>query len=136
MSEPIVKAPRITAYTLHFEQYSITPSQLWFGRYRSLSYLAVHLYGQLTQRLKLAYENGWVNENGEIFIKIKRSRMAFILHANKDTLRKAYEQLEDIDLIEISRKGQHEIDEIYIKLPIKEELTEEELKNSDLSIID
>ena len=134
MSEPIVHEPRVTVYTLHFEQYSIIPSQLWFGRYRSLSYLAVCLYAQLTQRLKLAYENGWVNENGEIFIKVKRRRMAFILHANKDTLRKAYEQLEDIDLIEIDHKGQHEIDEIYIKLPVKEALTEEELEQSDLTI--
>ena len=134
MSEPIVKAPRITAYTLHFEQYSMTPSQLWFGRYRSLSYLAIHLYGQLTQRLKLAYEKGWVNEQGEIYIKVKRSAMAFYLHATLPTLRKAYEQLEEIDLIEIDRKGSNEIDEIYIKLPVKEALTTEELIKSDLTV--
>ena len=134
MSEQNVKAPRITSYTLHYDQYSMIPDAFWFGRYRSLSYLAVLLYGQLTKRLKLAYENGWYNDKNEIYVQLKRSEMAHILHANKDSLRKAYLQLEELDLIEIDRQGQHEIDKIYIKLPIREEATKEELKLSDLTI--
>ncbi len=134
MSEPIVKAPRITSYTLHYDQYSMIPDAFWFGRYRSLSYLAVLLYGQLTKRLKLAYENGWYNEKHEIYIKVKRTKMANILHANRDTLRKAYAQLEELDLIEIDKKGQHEIDEIYVKAPVNEPLTPEELDLCDLTI--
>lgn len=134
MSEQNVKAPRITSYTLHYDQYSMIPDAFWFGRYRSLSYLAVLLYGQLTKRLKLAYENGWYNEKHEIYVKVKRTKMANILHANRDTLRKAYAQLEELDLIEIDKKGQHEIDEIYVKAPVNEPLTPEELDLCDLTI--
>lgn len=134
MSTTIVKTPRVTTHTLHYDQYSQIPDALWFGRYRSLSYLAVCLYGQLTQRLKLAYESGWYNKAGELFIRVKRSAMAYYLHATLPTLRKAYAQLEELDLIDIDKKGQHEIDEIYIKLPIKEKLSEEERTLSDLTI--
>ena len=130
------KGTRITAHNFHFESYSILPDVLFFGKYRVLSDKAKLLYCKLSQRVRVALELGWLNERGEVYIKVKRATMKYILNTSNQTLQNAYTQLEEIGLIDIHKGAKNTIDEVYILLPDKIELTAEEVELSDERILD
>lgn len=122
---------RFTAHNLYLDSFIQVPRALRFGKYRALNNDDRMLYGELYAKLNVAQVNGWFNSQGEYYVKVRRSTMAHMLGLSPSTLRRCYARLEEIGLIDINHIGQHNIDEVYPKLPIKVELTAEEVAKLD-----
>ena len=122
---------RITAKNFSLDSFIQVPRVLRFGKYRALNNDDRMLYGELFSKLNISQVNGWVNAQGEYYVKVKRTTMEYMLGLSPVTLRKCYKRLEEIGLIDVNRIGQRNIDEVYPKLPVRVELTAEEIEKSD-----
>lgn len=94
-------------------KYYQLPKMLFKGKYRGLSNNARVIYAFILDRLSLSMRNKWVNKKGEIYVKLRRKQIMYLLDINKDTVAKNMQELVKyglIDEIQI-RKGQ--ANEIY-----------------------
>ena len=103
---------------------------LSFGKYRKnkLNSTGIILYGKLYQYLHSSVEKGYINTNRDnaLYVKERQEDIWKFLHMSGETLRKYLKLLVALDLIEIDKKGSRFVDEIYLRYPVREGLTEKE----------
>lgn len=101
---------RIEFYRLnevYSHRYYKVPKDLFENsRYKTiLNSDAKLLYALLLDRMELSRENGWVNEQGEIYLIYTRDDLCEMLGLCRNTMTKAFKQLSDSGLIFEKRQG-------------------------------
>lgn len=82
--------------------------------YKHLNSDAKLLYAILKDRMELSRKNGWVNENGEIYLIYTREDLMDFLGVAKATIVKLFKQLKEAGLIDETRPGQGHPNRIFI----------------------
>lgn len=83
--------------------------------FRKLSSDAKLLYGLLLDRVSLSQRNGWVDENGRIYVVFTLDNIMISLNCSDKTATKMLVELEKHGLIERKRQGQGKPAIIYVK---------------------
>ena len=98
-----------------FSFYRIPKALFLESRFQNLSTDAKTLYGILLDRMSLSAKNGWLDEQGRVFIifTIEDVKRALCCADNKAT--KLLRELEEYGLIERKRRGLGKPDLIYVK---------------------
>lgn len=73
--------------------------------YKGLSIEAKAIYTILRDRMRLSKDNGWTNEERDIFLLFSRADLAEIVECSIDTITKAMKQLIKFELVEEKRQG-------------------------------
>ena len=84
-------------------------------RFRQLSTDARTLYGILLDRMSLSPKNGWLDEQGRVYIIYTVREVQESLCCAEHKAVKLFRELEDIDLIERKRRGLGRPSLIYVK---------------------
>ena len=84
-------------------------------RFRQLSTDARTLYGILLDRMGLSVKNGWLDEQGRVYIIYTVREVQESLCCAEHKAVKLFRELEDIDLIERKRRGLGRPSLIYVK---------------------
>lgn len=71
-------------------------------------------YAMLRNLLSLSINNGWINEAGEIYVKLSREKLMLRLGIKKDKMTKVFKELRELGLIIEKRVGCNRCNEIYI----------------------
>lgn len=71
-------------------------------------------YAMLHNLLPLSINNGWVDEEGEIYVKLSREKLMLRLGIGKDKMVKVFKELRALGLIVEKRIGCNKCNEIYI----------------------
>ena len=84
-------------------------------RFRQLSTDARTLYGILLDRMSLSAKNGWLDEQGRVYIiyTVREVQESLCCAEHKEV--KLFRELEDMDLIERKRRGLGRPSLIYVK---------------------
>ena len=97
------------------ERFYQVPKSLFKNElYKGLSLESKMVYALLRDRMDLSLKNGWVNENGEIFLLYTRENLALMIECSEPTARKAMKQLTEYELIVEKRQGQGKPNIIYV----------------------
>lgn len=105
--------------------------------FRKLSSDAKLLYGLLLDRVSLSQRNGWVDENGRIYVVFTLDNIMISLNCSDKTATKMLVELEKHGLIERKRQGQGKPVLIYVKNFIhSENLRVLTRKNSDSGLVE
>lgn len=83
-----------------------------------LSCEAMVLYSVLKSRHELSRKNGWINENGEIYLIMTREEMCSLIRKSKPTVIKAMKDLKKYDLIDEERLGRGKPNLIFLLEPV------------------
>lgn len=100
------------------EQYSfyrIPKILLTDRRYKSVSLEAKVLYGLLLDRMGLSARNGWLDDDGRVFLYFTQEEAMAMLDCGKDKTTKLFRELETIGLMERKKQGQGRPARIYVK---------------------
>ena len=94
--------------------------------------IARELYMLLKDRNELSIKNGWIDKDGYIYFYFKQEELAEMLRVSPPTLRKAFNELKDAELIHVVRQGMNLPNILYLLQPENDVETQEELgyKNS------
>ena len=113
-----------------FSFYRIPKALFQEQRFQSLSTDAKTLYGILLNRMSLSAKNGWLDEQGRVFIifTIEDVKRSLCCADNKAT--KLLRELEEFGLIERKRRGQGKPCLVYVK-NFSAESSKESVKNRD-----
>ena len=113
-----------------FSFYRIPKALFQEPRFQSLSTDAKTLYGILLDRMSLSAKNGWLDEQGRVFIifTIEDVKRALCCADNKAT--KLLWELEEFGLIERKRRGLGKPSLVYVK-NFSAESSKESVKNRD-----
>ena len=113
-----------------FSFYRIPKALFLESRFQNLSTDAKTLYGILLDRMSLSVKNGWLDEQGRVFIvyTIEDVKRALCCADNKAT--KLMRELEKIGLIERKRRGLGRPSLVYVK-NFSAESSKESVKNRD-----
>ena len=86
----------------------------------------------LKDRNELSIKNGWIDKEGYIYFYFKQEELAEMLRVSPPTLRKAFNELKDAELIHVVRQGMNLPNNLYLLQPENDVETQEELgyKNS------
>lgn len=91
------------------------PKELFVNAYyKDLSSDSKLLYGLLLDRLSISMKNGWIDENGNIFLIFSRKETKERLNLSDKTVTKAFKQLADAKLIYEKRQGFRKNNIIYV----------------------
>lgn len=71
-------------------------------------------YAMLRNLFPLSINNRWINEIGEIYVKLSREKLMLRLGIKKDKMSKVFKELRDLGLIVEKRIGCNKCNEIYI----------------------
>lgn len=71
-------------------------------------------YAMLRNLLTLSINNGWINEAGEIYVKLSREKLMLRLGIKKDKMTKVFKELRELGLIVEKRVGCNRCNEIYL----------------------
>ncbi len=105
--------------------------------FRKLSSDAKLLYGLLLDRVSLSQKNGWVDEEGRIYVVFTLENTMQALNCSDKTATKMMMELENHGLIERKRQGQGKPVLIYVKNFIRSEgLRVKARKNYDPRVVD
>lgn len=113
----IKKNKRITVEDLNSFRFLKIPKELIFNleQYKNLSIQAILCYGLLYDRLELSAMNGWINKDGEVYLKFKKEVLMKLLRiGSKTTITKIFKELKKAELIEEKQIGCKQANEIYI----------------------
>lgn len=87
------------------DEYLTIDTRLMKGTWQSkLDVRAVVLHGYLLRLCSVSAKNGWIDDEGNVFVKLKLQEMANILGVSKKTALCFKQQLEDNGLITIPEK--------------------------------
>lgn len=84
-------------------------------RYKGVSLEAKVLYGLLLDRMGLSARNGWLDDNGRVFLYFTQEEVMTMLDCGKDKATKLFRELEGIGLVERKKQGQGHPARIYVK---------------------
>ena len=85
------------------------------SRFRQLSTDARTLYGILLDRMSLSVKNGWLDEQGRVYIIYTVREVQESLCCAEHKAVKLFRELEQLDLIERKRRGLGRPSLIYVK---------------------
>ena len=86
------------------------------SRFRHLSTDARTLYGILLDRMSLSVKNGWLDEQGRVYIIYTVREVQESLCCGEHKAVKLFRELEQLDLIERKRRGLGRPSLIYVKI--------------------
>ena len=95
--------------------YRIPKILLTDRRYKGVSLEAKVLYGLLLDRMGLSARNGWLDDNGRVFLCFTQEEAMAMLDCGKDKATKLFRELEGIGLVERKEQGQGHPARIYVK---------------------
>ena len=98
-----------------FSYFRIPKALFQDHRFRQLSTDARTLYGILLDRMSLSAKNGWLDEQGRVYIIYTVREVQESLCCAEHKAVKLFRELEDIDLIERKRRGLGRPSLIYVK---------------------
>ena len=98
-----------------FSYFRIPKALFQDHRFRQLSTDARTLYGILLDRMSLSAKNGWLDEQGRVYIIYTVREVQDSLCCAEHKAVKLFRELEDIDLIERKRRGLGRPSLIYVK---------------------
>ena len=98
-----------------FSYFRIPKALFQDHRFRQLSTDARTLYGILLDRMSLSAKNGWLDEQGRVYIIYTVREVQESLCCAEHKSVKLFRELEDIDLIERKRRGLGRPSLIYVK---------------------
>ena len=98
-----------------FSYFRIPKALFQDSRFRQLSTDARTLYGILLDRMSLSAKNGWLDEQGRVYIIYTVREVQESLCCAEHKAVKLFRELEDIDLIERKRRGLGRPSLIYVK---------------------
>ena len=98
-----------------FSYFRISKALFQDHRFRQLSTDARTLYGILLDRMRLSAKNGWLDEQGRVYIIYTVREVQESLCCAEHKAVKLFRELEDIDLIERKRRGLGRPSLIYVK---------------------
>lgn len=102
------------------------PQLLFYGKYRVLTNNARMLYSMIWEKVKFSSKNGWIDEEGFLFVRLARKTAQFKLCIDSHhTVQRCYEMLEELNLIYRRRNGKTIVDDVYPLLPDDAEATKE-----------
>ena len=114
-----------------WESFIMLPKKLLTDeRFNSLSPITVLIYSVLADRASLSEQNGWIDENGRVFIYFAINEMAKVIGCGKDKVLNSYKQLEESGLIERKRQGLGKPSKIFVKVCGNAEFKNSEKTNS------
>ena len=126
---------KINEVTQH--KYYQVPKELYTNpRYKTvINNDAKMLYALLLDRMELSRTNGWIEDDGTIFLIFKREDLADMLGICVTTVWRAIKQLKEVGLIEEKRQGLNRPNLIYIgKIDYSE--PENNVTETDENIVD
>lgn len=85
------------------------------SRFRTLSIEGKVIYGLLLDRVSLSRENGWIDEEGRVYIIFTLNALREAMGCSEKSAIKYLTELEDFGLIERNRKGLGKPTVIYVK---------------------
>ena len=105
---------KISEVTQH--KYYQVPKELYTNpRYKTtINNDAKMLYAMLLDRMELSRTNGWIEDDGTIFLIFKREDLSDMLGICSTTVWRAIKQLKEVGLIEEKRQGLNRSNLIYI----------------------
>ena len=98
-----------------FSYFRIPKALFQDRRFRQLSTDARTLYGILLDRMSLSVKNGWLDEQGRVYIIYTVREVQESLCCAEHKAVKLFRELEDMDLIERKRRGLGRPSLIYVK---------------------
>ena len=98
-----------------FSYFRIPKALFQDHRFRKISTDARTLYGILLDRMSLSTKNGWLDEQGRVYIIYTVREVQESLCCAEHKAVKLFRELEDIDLIERKRRGLGRPSLIYVK---------------------
>ena len=98
-----------------FSYFRIPKALFQDHRFRQLSTDARTLYGILLDRMSLSVKNGWLDEQGRVYIIYTVREVQESLCCAEHKAVKLFRELEDFDLIERKRRGLGRPSLIYVK---------------------
>ena len=98
-----------------FSYFRIPKALFQDHRFRQLSTDARTLYGILLDRMSLSAKNGWLDEQGRVYIIYTVREVQESLCCAEHKAVKLFRELEDMDLIERKRRGLGRPSLIYVK---------------------
>ena len=98
-----------------FSYFRIPKALFQDSRFRHLSTDARTLYGILLDRMSLSAKNGWLDEQGRVYIIYTVREVQESLCCAEHKAVKLFRELEDTDLIERKRRGLGRPSLIYVK---------------------
>ena len=98
-----------------FSYFCIPKALFQDRRFRQLSTDARTLYGILLDRMSLSVKNGWLDEQGRVYIIYTVREVQESLCCAEHKAVKLFRELEDMDLIERKRRGLGRPSLIYVK---------------------
>ncbi len=98
-----------------FSYFRIPKALFQDSRFRQLSTDARTLYGILLDRMSLSAKNGWLDEQGRVYIIYTVREVQESLCCAEHKAVKLFRELEQIDLIERKRRGLGRPSLIYVK---------------------
>ncbi len=114
---------------------SILPSYLPYPRFlldTELTQSASLVYALLLGRAMLSQANGWIDQNGKIYVIFSIEHLAQTMGKGFTTIKCALCELEKEGLIERKRRGQSLPNRIYVKLPDSQDIDHFDSRESDL----
>lgn len=126
---------KINEVTQH--KYYQVPKELYTNpRYKTvINNDAKMLYALLLDRMELSRTNGWIEDDGTIFLIFKREDLADMLGICVTTVWRAIKQLKEVGLIEEKRQGLNRPNLIYIG-KIDYSVPNEEVTETDKIVVD
>ncbi len=95
--------------------YRIPKILLTDRRYKDVSLEAKVLYGLLLDRMGLSARNGWLDDNGRVFLYFTQEEAMSMLDCGKDKATNLFRELEGIGLMKRKKQGQGHPARIYVK---------------------
>ena len=84
------------------------------NRYRHISLAAKVAYSLLLNRYQLSKMNGWINEDGEVYIIFTREELAAELQVGARKAIEVFKELTDVSLVWETRRGHNKANLIYL----------------------
>lgn len=109
------------------ERFYMLPKGLFTNpQYKGLTNTARIVYAILKDRMKLSMQEGWHDENGEVYINFTQETLAQFLNVTPRAVKQVMAALKDVGLISTKRQGLGKPNKIYIHkllpLPLRGEI--------------
>ena len=96
------------------------PVYLMYPRFlleQEINDTAKMVYLLLYDRARLSMQNGWLDEDGRVYVYFTEEHLAEALHRTEATIRTALNTLENQGLILRKRQGAGKPNRIYVRIP-------------------